>query len=183
MANPPFNVWSLVLVSLLLLAFLPSPVAAFGAGNIPSIAQIEGLNFRHGGERCRKPIIVRSWHCYGHWGYAQNHRLHQGPQVDFDDGEKSLFWQLVERVCFFSPLFFSSLSLLHLRYNDYSNADFIIVQLQSGCWCWQLERRLSPNHSHSGLPFGNFILRFCLHFLGLGAKLLVFWLCDWGIRG
>lgn len=48
MANPPFNVGSLVLVSLLLLAFLPSPVAAFGAGNIPSIAQIEGLNFRHG---------------------------------------------------------------------------------------------------------------------------------------
>ena len=28
---------------------LPTPAAAFGAGNIPSIAQIEGSNFRHGG--------------------------------------------------------------------------------------------------------------------------------------
>ncbi|KAN0098523.1 heterokaryon incompatibility Het-C [Hyaloscypha variabilis] len=48
MANRPFSMWSVVLVSLLLLALLPLPAAAFGAGNIPSIAQIEGLNFRHG---------------------------------------------------------------------------------------------------------------------------------------
>ena len=50
MANRPFSMGSVVLVSLLLLALLPLPAAAFGAGNIPSIAQIEGLNFRHGGE-------------------------------------------------------------------------------------------------------------------------------------
>jgi hypothetical protein len=50
MAKRPFSMGSVVLVSLLLLALLPLPAAAFGAGNIPSIAQIEGLNFRHGGE-------------------------------------------------------------------------------------------------------------------------------------
>ncbi|TVY76166.1 hypothetical protein LSUE1_G005557 [Lachnellula suecica] len=39
---------SFVLISCLVLLVLPSPAAAFGAGNIPSIAQIEGANFRHG---------------------------------------------------------------------------------------------------------------------------------------
>lgn len=39
------------LVTCVLLILLPSPVSAFGAGNIPSIAQIEGMNFRHGGKR------------------------------------------------------------------------------------------------------------------------------------
>ncbi|KAE9373499.1 heterokaryon incompatibility Het-C [Stipitochalara longipes BDJ] len=48
MAHRPFRMGSIVLVSLLMLALLPLPAAAFGAGNIPSIAQIEGLNFRHG---------------------------------------------------------------------------------------------------------------------------------------
>lgn len=41
---------SLIFVSCLVLLILPSPAAAFGAGNIPSIAQIEGNNFRHGGK-------------------------------------------------------------------------------------------------------------------------------------
>lgn len=40
---------SLFLAACLLLLVLPAPVAAFGAGNIPSIAQVEGKNFRHGG--------------------------------------------------------------------------------------------------------------------------------------
>jgi hypothetical protein len=41
--------YSWIITACLLLVVLPSPVAAFGAGNIPSIAQVEGLNFRHGG--------------------------------------------------------------------------------------------------------------------------------------
>ena len=49
---------SLILTILLVLVVLPSPAAAFGAGNIPSIAQIEGLNFRHGGQ-CRDEVISR----------------------------------------------------------------------------------------------------------------------------
>ena len=40
---------SFLLAACLLLLILPSPVTAFGAGNIPSIAQVEGKNFRHGG--------------------------------------------------------------------------------------------------------------------------------------
>ncbi|KAL3424497.1 heterokaryon incompatibility protein Het-C [Phlyctema vagabunda] len=40
---------SIFLVTCIILLVLPSPAAAFGAGNIPSIAQIEGQNFRHGG--------------------------------------------------------------------------------------------------------------------------------------
>lgn len=56
MANTSLNPGSFVLFTLLLLVFLPSPVAAFGAGNIPSISQIEGLNFRHGGERKLVPL-------------------------------------------------------------------------------------------------------------------------------
>jgi hypothetical protein len=43
--------WGPVLLLLFaFLAFLPGQVAAFGAGNIPSIAQVEGVNWRHGGE-------------------------------------------------------------------------------------------------------------------------------------
>lgn len=48
MALPALNFGSLILVTCVLLFVLPSPAAAFGAGNIPSIAQIEGNNFRHG---------------------------------------------------------------------------------------------------------------------------------------
>ncbi|KAK1084368.1 hypothetical protein LTR33_002703 [Friedmanniomyces endolithicus] len=39
---------TLVLVCVLALALLPSPAAAFGAGNIASISAIEGRNWRHG---------------------------------------------------------------------------------------------------------------------------------------
>ena len=46
--NPGSGSW--ILIACLLLIVLPSPAAAFGAGNIPSIAQVEGLNFRHGGK-------------------------------------------------------------------------------------------------------------------------------------
>ena len=42
---------SLLLIACVVLFVLPAPVAAFGAGNIPSISTIEGNNFRHGG-RC-----------------------------------------------------------------------------------------------------------------------------------
>lgn len=42
--------WGSVLLVLgLLLVVLPGRAAAFGAGNIPSIAQVEGHNWRHGG--------------------------------------------------------------------------------------------------------------------------------------
>lgn len=49
MAAGSLSFGSLIFVSCLVLLTLPSPAAAFGAGNIPSIAQIEGNNFRHGG--------------------------------------------------------------------------------------------------------------------------------------
>ncbi|KAJ2906283.1 hypothetical protein MKZ38_002362 [Zalerion maritima] len=39
---------SMLLILGLILIALPTQVAAFGAGNIPSIAQVEGKNFRHG---------------------------------------------------------------------------------------------------------------------------------------
>lgn len=49
MAYASLRLGSLFLVACVVLLILPSPVAAFGAGNIPSIAEIEGKNFRHGG--------------------------------------------------------------------------------------------------------------------------------------
>ncbi|KAF8866883.1 Het-C-domain-containing protein [Acephala macrosclerotiorum] len=48
MSHPSWNSGSLILIACLVLLVLPGKAAAFGAGNIPSIAQIEGLNFRHG---------------------------------------------------------------------------------------------------------------------------------------
>lgn len=41
---------SMLLVLAVILIVLPGKAAAFGAGNIPSIAQVEGHNWRHGGE-------------------------------------------------------------------------------------------------------------------------------------
>ncbi len=41
---------SALLVLGMLLVVLPGKAAAFGAGNIPSIAQVEGHNWRHGGK-------------------------------------------------------------------------------------------------------------------------------------
>ena len=38
----------LLLVCLVALVLLPSPVSAFGAGNISSLSKIEGVNWRHG---------------------------------------------------------------------------------------------------------------------------------------
>ncbi len=49
-AGTPF----LVIFTILLL--LPSPAAAFGAGNIPGVAQVEGVNWRHGG---KSPALVK----------------------------------------------------------------------------------------------------------------------------
>lgn len=48
---PTFQVqWGTVLLVLgIMLVVMPDKVAAFGAGNIPSIAQVEGHNWRHGG--------------------------------------------------------------------------------------------------------------------------------------
>lgn len=42
------NYHSLILVCLIALVLLPSPAAAFGAGNIASLSAIEGHNWRHG---------------------------------------------------------------------------------------------------------------------------------------
>lgn len=39
---------SFLLIACILLLVLPSPAVAFGAGNIPSISNVEGKNFRHG---------------------------------------------------------------------------------------------------------------------------------------
>jgi hypothetical protein len=37
-----------LLIVVVLVVLLPSPTAAFGAGNIASISKVEGQNFRHG---------------------------------------------------------------------------------------------------------------------------------------
>lgn len=42
------NYHSLLIICLLALVILPSPAAAFGAGNIASVSTIEGHNWRHG---------------------------------------------------------------------------------------------------------------------------------------
>lgn len=44
----PLSRGAILLVVLMMLVLLPAPAAAFGAGNIPSIAQVEGVNWRHG---------------------------------------------------------------------------------------------------------------------------------------
>lgn len=48
MASRPFEFSSLLLPCLILLIFWARPTAAFGAGNIASMAKIEGQNWRHG---------------------------------------------------------------------------------------------------------------------------------------
>ena len=40
----------MLLVAGIFLVVMPGKAAAFGAGNIPSIATVEGKNWRHGGE-------------------------------------------------------------------------------------------------------------------------------------
>ena len=51
MASSNLNLGTKFWIACVLFLWLASPAAAFGAGNIPSIAQIEGLNFRHGGKQ------------------------------------------------------------------------------------------------------------------------------------
>ncbi|KAL7623653.1 hypothetical protein AAE478_005205 [Parahypoxylon ruwenzoriense] len=48
MASSRFGFGSLLLVAAIILVVMPGRAAAFGAGNIPSIAQVEGHNWRHG---------------------------------------------------------------------------------------------------------------------------------------
>ncbi|KAI1175157.1 heterokaryon incompatibility Het-C [Nemania sp. FL0916] len=48
MGLPRLGFGSTVLILGLILVLMPTKVAAFGAGNIPSIAQVEGHNWRHG---------------------------------------------------------------------------------------------------------------------------------------
>lgn len=61
----PFRIgWhTTLLVSAVVLLVLPNGASAFGAGNIPSIAQVEGFNWRHGGQCIRRewshPHVLR----------------------------------------------------------------------------------------------------------------------------
>lgn len=48
MGLPRLGFGSTLLVLGLILVLMPTKAAAFGAGNIPSIAQVEGHNWRHG---------------------------------------------------------------------------------------------------------------------------------------
>jgi heterokaryon incompatibility protein Het-C len=68
---------SIMLICILLI-FLPTPASAFGAGNIASIAKIEGSNFRHGDIEDMLQNIAflhgRKWHSkmikrvyFGNW--------------------------------------------------------------------------------------------------------------------
>ncbi|KAL7922934.1 heterokaryon incompatibility Het-C [Trichoderma austrokoningii] len=74
--SPPRGTWLLVLCICLVL--LPTKAAAFGAGNIPSIAQVEGHNWRHGdiedmlttvaflrGKKWTSMLIKRTY--FGNW--------------------------------------------------------------------------------------------------------------------
>ncbi|KAL7821380.1 heterokaryon incompatibility Het-C [Trichoderma aethiopicum] len=74
--SPSRGTW--LLVFCICLVLLPSPVAAFGAGNIPSIAQVEGHNWRHGdiedmlsgiaflhGKKWTSMLIKRTY--FGNW--------------------------------------------------------------------------------------------------------------------
>lgn len=74
--SPSRGTWLLVLCVCLVL--LPSKAAAFGAGNIPSIAQVEGHNWRHGdiedmlttlaflhGKKWSSMLIKRTY--FGNW--------------------------------------------------------------------------------------------------------------------
>lgn len=55
---------SMLLVVFVVLVCMPGKAAAFGAGNIPSIAQVEGHNWRHGGPYDPEPLPpVRADHC------------------------------------------------------------------------------------------------------------------------
>ncbi|KAH9985719.1 heterokaryon incompatibility Het-C [Xylariaceae sp. FL0662B] len=48
MASARFSFGSMLLIVCIILVMMPAKAAAFGAGNIPSIAQVEGHNWRHG---------------------------------------------------------------------------------------------------------------------------------------
>lgn len=48
MASSRFGFGGLLLIAAIILVVMPGRAAAFGAGNIPSIAQVEGHNWRHG---------------------------------------------------------------------------------------------------------------------------------------
>jgi hypothetical protein len=49
---------TVLLVICIILVVLPSPAAAFGAGNIPSISSVEGVNWRHGG-KCSIILVLQ----------------------------------------------------------------------------------------------------------------------------
>ncbi len=49
MASTRMRWGSVLLLACLVLVLMPGQAAAFGAGNIPSIATVEGKNWRHGG--------------------------------------------------------------------------------------------------------------------------------------
>jgi hypothetical protein len=70
--------WLMLATALIAIAFLPGKVEAFGAGNIPSIAQVEGHNWRHGdiedmlaniaflhGKKWSSMLIKRTY--FGNW--------------------------------------------------------------------------------------------------------------------
>ncbi|KFA45920.1 hypothetical protein S40293_07566 [Stachybotrys chartarum IBT 40293] len=70
--------WLLVMCALAALVLLPGKAAAFGAGNIPSVAQVEGHNWRHGdiedmletvaflyGKKWSSMLIKRTY--FGNW--------------------------------------------------------------------------------------------------------------------
>ncbi|KAL1877544.1 hypothetical protein VTK73DRAFT_8602 [Phialemonium thermophilum] len=78
MASARLNWGGLLLVLFLVIAILPHQAAAFGAGNIPSIAQVEGHNWRHGdiedmlktvaflhGKKWTSMMIARTY--FGNW--------------------------------------------------------------------------------------------------------------------
>lgn len=49
MASLKMSWGTTLLIFAIVLVVLPGQASAFGAGNIPSIAQVEGHNWRHGG--------------------------------------------------------------------------------------------------------------------------------------
>ena len=93
MAAPKLGFGSMLLVIAIVLVVMPGRAAAFGAGNIPSIAQVEGHNWRHGdiedmlktiaflhGKKWTTLLVQRTY--FGQFSHAPNCFLFPAPKAN-----------------------------------------------------------------------------------------------------
>jgi hypothetical protein len=99
-------------LSVVVVLVFATPANAFGAGNIASIAKIEGYNFRHGDIE----VLILRWLkakyvllVHSHWvfrktlsicgiGHSQKNRISRRRKMVFKTNSSSLFWKLAERL-------------------------------------------------------------------------------------